>query len=310
MNSCSLSLSSASMPSSGSRGSGRSSASWVSAPACSSGPHCFLPETHFRRPDGSYVTAAALKRSGDILVGPEGKFAQVLHVEKYKPEEREVVCLTTADASFRITSDHRLLVKGPNGSAEPVLARDLLAGGRMPEVFDGSTYNIVKDLKLTRLRTQVVDVCFEEELIAVLAWTFPPRRKPRIVRNSAAVACLGRQVADRMMLMIGDDCLTPLANKEYSMRSRSCGAPANPTSTWSVGSLRHSDDDPGRCRVCAVHHRFMLDTQEPKTASPCRHGPACKYCHEPHLERSSRIRSRNAASSSSAPASSSQQHSR
>mmetsp|Transcript_83336 Transcript_83336/g.231251 ORF Transcript_83336/g.231251 Transcript_83336/m.231251 type:complete len:323 (+) Transcript_83336:487-1455(+) len=300
----------ASISSSATRLSAISSASWVSVPVQCKGRHCFLPDTQFKRPDGSYVTAAGLRRSGDTLLGPQGTVAQVIDVQKYKPVERDVVSIRTAESAFRVTADHWLLAKGPKGLPVPLQAQSLLQeGGGMPEVFDGSKYHVVTDVSCGKLTTQVVDVCLESERSAILAWTFPPQRKPRRVRPAAAVACLGRQVADRLALMLGTPCyLAPQTRTASGRRSRSCGDPGDPASPWSVGTRAHSDHDPGRCEVCAVHHRYVRDQHEPKTAPPCRHGASCKYCHAPHHERT-RVRPTKSTSSESAPAASSHQRS-
>eukprot|EP00418_Pyrodinium_bahamense_P005601 CAMPEP_0179021546 /NCGR_PEP_ID=MMETSP0796-20121207/5947_1 /TAXON_ID=73915 /ORGANISM="Pyrodinium bahamense, Strain pbaha01" /LENGTH=476 /DNA_ID=CAMNT_0020717383 /DNA_START=98 /DNA_END=1528 /DNA_ORIENTATION=- len=110
-------------------------------------------DTQFKRPDGSYVTAAGLRRSGDTLLGPQGTVAQVIDVQKYKPVERDVVSIRTAESAFRVTADHWLLAKGPKGLPVPLQsAQSLLQeGGGMPEVFDGSKYHVVTDVSCGKL---------------------------------------------------------------------------------------------------------------------------------------------------------------
>lgn len=270
-----------------------SSASWASAPARSTLPRCFLPETVFERSDGTHVRAAELRRCGDVLRGPGRTEVQVIDSEKHSPSERDIVCLTTRESSFHIVADHRILIKGVSGEPVPTEVCSLLSHfdheGPPPELFDGVTFRAITKVRLLKRTVQVVDVCFNDAQAAVLAWTFPPC-KVRTVRDEAAVACLGRQCADRSVSMgVRTKCTfldvpnTPCGTR----RCRSQGAPMNPLSSWSVGTQRHHHNEPELCTVCQAHHRY---TSEPKRAAPCRHGAACRFCHASHPELGSRIR--------------------
>ena len=90
-------------------------------------PHCFLPEPAFKRPDGSMIRAAELRKFGDELIGPGGAIVRVLQVQKHQAVERDIVCLQTSQSTFRITSDHPLLVAGCDLKPVPQEARVLVS---------------------------------------------------------------------------------------------------------------------------------------------------------------------------------------
>mmetsp|Transcript_22566 Transcript_22566/g.56874 ORF Transcript_22566/g.56874 Transcript_22566/m.56874 type:complete len:179 (-) Transcript_22566:62-598(-) len=171
-------------------------------------------------------------------------------------------------------------------------ARRLEAGIAVPRIFDGSSFHEVTEAGETKQTTQLIDVCFDAEDAAVLAWHFPGKR-PRSISCSAAVACLGRQVADRTaMLGVEEKCTfvdVGSSSNRSQRRARSAGAASDPRSGWSAGTRFHDRSDPARCQVCSAHHRFMQDPFA-QDARPCKKGPGCRYCHAPHAERGTRVR--------------------
>lgn len=273
-----------------------SCASWASAPARSTFPRCFLPETVFERSDGRHVRAAELRKSGDVLRGPGHIQVQVLDVVKHCPSERDIICLTTHQSSFHIVADHPVLTKGTHGEPVPVEARSFLLSfsqqGLSGQLFDGENFHEVTHVKQVKRSVQVVDVCFHDEQAVVLAWTFPPCKR-RSVRDEAGVACLGRRVADRsasMGVRVRGTFLEMSETRRSSRRCRSEGASSDPLSSWSVGTCSHQVSEPHLCIVCPTHHRYVMDGNEPKRTAPCRHGAGCKFCHAPHPELGRRIR--------------------
>lgn len=258
-------------------------ATWVSAPPRINTPHCFLPGTAFRRAGmtDSYVRAAEL-RKGDVLEGVGEAHVCVSTVEKHRPEEHDLIHICTSESKFCVTRDHKILVCGPTGLAVPAAAGDLMAGQALPSVYDGNAYHAVLSVIRERRQTAVVGVCFAEEAAPVLAWAFPKHR-PRVVRDAAAVACLGtrHRSADTLQRAGLVVSRTFLDEPRPKYRTRSAGASPDCRSEWSVGTLLHPD----RCKVCEIHHRFMLDFGSAyKKLTPCNKGAGCQDCHARHPE--------------------------
>mmetsp|Transcript_96884 Transcript_96884/g.244283 ORF Transcript_96884/g.244283 Transcript_96884/m.244283 type:complete len:327 (-) Transcript_96884:50-1030(-) len=284
--------------STGGTGSSHASAvSWVSAPPSRSTPQCFLPRTAFQRPDGTFVRAAELKSHRDVLLGPAQRLIRVLDVAKHLPQERDIIHVVCDEPRLSVTPDHRLLIEGCSGGPVAVEARSLmrrhLTSQPLPRIFDGNRFHVIHEVRQTTETTQLVDVCLDADDAAVLAWQFPKQR-PRSISTSAAVACLGRAVADRVALAGAREGRTFLdgsiaESQAPRLRIRSAGSAGDPRSAWSAGTTSHDPSDPARCQVCRVHHRFMQDAGNTR-ATPCRHGASCRYCHAPHPERGLRIR--------------------
>jgi len=269
--------------------------SWGSAPARSTSPQCFLAKTAFRRPDGSLVRAAELRRSGDVLQGLGGSLVNVMDVQKHSPQERDYVTIRTHLSSFCITTEHIVLVEGPDGKPVGVQAQDVLRRcqlGKETKIYNGDSFHCIISADLKCSNMQVVDVLFEDANQAVLAWQFSGRR-PRSVSCAAAVACLGRQIADIADLRcVFESRLSKDAPRTHSGiaggRSRSEGAAANPQSRWSVGTCRDVAGpqlpraDRARCEPCETHRRYIKNLARRDTR-PCLKGATCKYCHAlPH----------------------------
>lgn len=166
---------------------------------------CFRPETAFQRPDGTYVRAASLG-IGMKLLSP-GTYASVGKVTKYKPNPKPLhfVTLRTSASKFCATSDHRILVQDLEGGPVPVELGGLLCFDEhveLPLVYNGAEFLPILDIKESfEEKVAVVEVSFESDDAAVLAWHLP-KHKPRSICGGAAIACLGqnRNSADSLDL--------------------------------------------------------------------------------------------------------------
>lgn len=266
--------------------------SWVSAPARYTRRRCFRPSTVFRQRDGSIIRAAQLPREGGTLLqGPGGRVARVREVQRHAPQEREFVRFQTSEGSFEVTAEHRLLVEGPSGEPVPVEARCLMnVSSQARAVYNGWSFHEVISTEIFQDSAQVIEVCFDEDHVAVLAWLLPRRsvNRPASLKDAAAVACLGRSYSTHDILVRpcwnnrrtfvehGDSSRESQAPR----RSRSLGEAPDPRSHWSVGTIRHGVTDPGRCQICWPHHRFLRNSR----LRPCFDGAACRRCHAPHPE--------------------------
>jgi hypothetical protein len=251
---------------------------------------------------GKQVRAAQLKRSGDRLMGLNEIEVRVIDVEKCMPVERTLICLTTSESYFEITANHRLLVKGPDGNGIAEEARNLkqrFERGETCQVFDGTKYDPILGICQKRKTTQVIDVCFEDADVTVLAW-FPHLKSSAKLVNQNAFAVFGRDVADRIGLIHGNP---GFKSNQFSQRAircgraRSAGATPDPKSSWSFGTRHHSEADPHRCviwhRICPIHHRYIQSCEKEgisTKARPCKKGAACNLCHAEHPEAKKRIR--------------------
>jgi len=240
---------------------------------------CFPPDAVFQRSNGEYVRAAHLRKAGgDILLGPKGVQVQVQSAVTHAPTERDFVRLQTAEGSIVVTADHELLVAGPDGRPQDQKASTLVH--RPIQLYNGSEFNDVIKIEQYKRSTQVVELCFQNLDAAVLAWTFPGRA-PRSVRQGAAVACMGKRISSgwygREGLRETSTFLDVERTCEATRRSRSEGAPADPCSTWSVGSIHHP-----HCVICPIHARYVR-ASEGKPA--CKHGAGCWNCHAPHNDK-------------------------
>lgn len=165
-------------------------------------PHCFVPRTSFLRPlrlGGGRITAAELrKHGGDIVLGLHGAEVRVLGATRHEPPvERDVVNLYTVSNPypFQVTSDHRLLVEGPNQSFVTVTAGSLV-GSQGRRIYDGSGFKDLLDAKLQTETMSVIEVTFVEDA-CVLAWVLPkntPKKGRPALQESTAVCCRGSRL--------------------------------------------------------------------------------------------------------------------
>lgn len=146
----------------------------------------------------------------------------------------------------------------------------------MCRISDGANFHLVVDIAPERRTTQVIDVCFETENALVLAWFSTSKRSgSRSLRSEEAVACFGREVADRLTLACGDILGSkPLPSGQFSRlamahgRARSAGAHGNPRSSWSFGTRHHDDQDPSRCPGICTRHRLFMSLEGGLDVSP------------------------------------------
>jgi len=181
-----------------SHGSATSTASWVSAPAKLTRPHCFDSRTCFRRPrrlGGGVVTASELRREGDAVSGLGGIEVRVLKATRHPAVERDFVylCTSTNPFPFRVTRDHRLYVQCPAGHGLPVEAGDLVGCASPKFIYDGTAFREVVNVWQTREIACVVEVRFEADK-CVPSWLLPKRvskhGRPALM-DQAAVTCFG-----------------------------------------------------------------------------------------------------------------------
>mmetsp|Transcript_119880 Transcript_119880/g.238676 ORF Transcript_119880/g.238676 Transcript_119880/m.238676 type:complete len:1052 (-) Transcript_119880:121-3276(-) len=272
--------------------------SWMSAPARSSFPHCFLPDTAFQSAsNGVYIRAAELCRAGgNKLLGANGCEVVVVRATKIPTADRDLVALRMEGAAgvFMVTADHRLFKQGPTGRETPCEAREFVqenAAGRQPQIFDGTHFCLVELATCFTKATSLVEVVFDGDL-AALAYILPRRRRSLPVVGFP-LAVLGTEpTTEDLGLVATRTFLNPAGRRNEPPRSASMGAPPNPKSLWSVGTVAHSDDFPERCNICATHHRFLIDSMKvgSANASPCRAGAACQRCHACHDEQPGRMR--------------------
>lgn len=282
----------------GSMASSGSLASWVSAPARLGAPRCFLPRTCFSLAGGGHITAAQLRScGGDVVLSPDGSEVTVQQSTKQLAMERDLIQfqMEGSDHPFIVTSDHRIKMALDDGMPTIEEASSLLAvreGGDM-RVFHGLESRRVVSILPVRKRTEVVEVTFSDDK-TVLAW-LPPSRRPRSNQAPSlgrrnAVACRGApmETRDRMRRDRIQIKNTFLDDTRSSLGPRSLSADALPrTPSWfSVGSLTHRQAGPEQCQVCPTHHRQLLKP----SASPCKHGETCRFCHMPHDELAFRVR--------------------
>lgn len=263
---------------------------------------CLRPPSVAQEEKKGYVRVAEL-RKGDVLEGPGGAQCVVYNVVKHRRQDRDVVRLQTAKGHFSVTTDHRIVIQGADGSPVPATAQELLSLRRASitcRIFNGTDFEEVLHVQDHVLDVQVVELLFQSDEAQVLAWEFPSRT-PRSVRDAAAVACYGRHWSAADLLdqagIEPNDVLyiaPPSAQPPAAQRASSApprqfdprGVAGNPYSSWSVGTIPHS---PEGCsgNVCAVHHRFMAGKA---SASPCKYGAGCKMCHAAHNELNARGR--------------------
>mmetsp|Transcript_82667 Transcript_82667/g.267628 ORF Transcript_82667/g.267628 Transcript_82667/m.267628 type:complete len:364 (-) Transcript_82667:146-1237(-) len=295
-----------------------SDASWVSAPARLNLPRCFAPSTAFRLAfpgsadarlgvSGQNFVRAAELRSGVLLEGPQGP-ARVHKVIKLPPLERDFVRLhflrdssavqgASASSSpkcdtFCITADHKVFIRQPDGSLTPVSAQELISlvgNGRGPCIRSAFGFQEVMTANRETNRMPVVEVWFYDPNAAVFAWEFPSRT-PRTVRESAAVACGGQFHStsysfEAMGNAVASTFWGSMTQPRALRRSSSLGATPSPVSTWTIGTIGHDDAELGKCKVCAVHHRYLM----PISNTRCKYGARCKLCHHPHPELDRRL---------------------
>lgn len=220
--------------------------SFATAPAKSDETHCFLPDTIFRTACGHrFLRAAELSGAGgDSIQGPDGSTVLVLSAIKHPPKERDLVRLWVlgTEVSLAVTADHRLLIKGEGCEPAPCSAADVqrrVAQGVVLEIFDGIGFNQVKRAEALVEATQVVEVQFHKDAIA-LVWLLPRRNRSASV-HGFSVAVQGKEFTfqdagfDVKRTFISDvaDVRSDKADKR---RSRSCDGVPNPRSQWSVGT--------------------------------------------------------------------------
>lgn len=263
--------------------------SWVSSPARATTQRCFSSAVVFQRPSGQRVRAAELcLRGGDVLLGPGGVEEVVKKVEKHAPQERDMVQIRTAKGVIELTGDHEILVEGPDGELQRSLADRFAQLDRaalpaqFPKIFDGKRFQEVVAVVSSKKVLQVVDVCFERQDAAVLAWFFTVARQPRTLHSKAAFACLGRQhssadLIDQYGHGVSKTFIDGKATPPMATRSRSADARPSHQSLWSVGTLKH----PTSCTICFEHHRHL---QQPSTSHHCRKGASCQDCHAWHAD--------------------------
>jgi len=278
--------------------SGSAVISWMSAPARSSLPHCFLPDTAFQSAsNGVYIRAAELCRAGgNKLRGENGCEVVVVRATKIPTADRDLVALRMVGAAgvFKVTADHRLLKQGPTGRATPCEAWEFVqenVAGRHRHLFDGTQFCLVELATCFTKATSLVEVVFDGDL-AALAYILPRRRRS-LPDVGIPLAVLGTDpTTEDLGLVATRTFLNPVGRRNEHPRSASMGAPPNPKSLWRVGTIAHSDDFPERCSICATHHRFLIDSMKAGSAkaSPCRAGAACQRCHACHEEQPGRMR--------------------
>lgn len=262
----------------------------ATAPARSSAPCCFLPNTTFRRAEtGTCVRASELQRAGgDKLLGPQGDQVLVLRAVKHAPAERDLVGIRIAgeSAAFVVTADHRLLTRG--AEREPV-ARAAAEFAEGAPLYDGASFHEVTKVEHFRQHVSVEEVLFEGDAVA-LAWMLPRRHRQRSTeaRTTTTVAVKGKEHKwhDQGFSEKHSFICKP-AGPTAQVRSRSAGAPPEAGSLWSVGTTGHNDTQPERCRVCPFHQLYLHNLEGPSghDAVPCAEGAACRMCHAAHPER-------------------------
>eukprot|EP00927_Polykrikos_kofoidii_P003149 TRINITY_DN11245_c0_g1_i3.p1 TRINITY_DN11245_c0_g1~~TRINITY_DN11245_c0_g1_i3.p1 ORF type:complete len:1402 (+),score=136.92 TRINITY_DN11245_c0_g1_i3:73-4206(+) len=233
-------------------GSSSSNISWVSAPGRLNVARCFLPTTRFKRPNGAEVIAAELSQSGDVLLGPDGCEVKVHKKVRIPKSERDFVQLRLdgANCFFAITTNHPVLVEGPDGTQEVVEAGSILgANGTRKRVFSGVDYHSVVEANAFTDVTEVIELTFADSSATVIAWTPPQRRRPRrgqgrLLQPENGVAVRGAQLSQQHCLAVNGfvrrhgfvDEMSPASPHR---RSRSVGSKALPESCFSVGSRDH-----------------------------------------------------------------------
>jgi len=264
-----------------------SRASWLSAPVCKDAPCCFLPCTQFREAPSGWVGVDKLL-AGSAVLGADGSMVLVFYKEQLPRRERDVVRISTVatgDTDFLITADHRLIIKASAGQRGQWAASDIVGlrrQGQSVAVFDGSEFVEVCRASLETYPTAGFRVWFAHDA-SVLARTLPRRGARGRSSDDRAIGCFGEAQARR-----GPErhprCSSDPAH--YRLRQRAAavlgvhetargGAPA------SIGSRRHDDANPQRCRVCWVNHRHILN---PRRFPPCSDGERCVKCHAGHPE--------------------------
>lgn len=194
-------------------------------------------------------------------MGVGGEQVHVNKVVKHAPQERDIVRISTAFGALAVTADHAILVEGPAGEPERATIGTVQVGNT--KVFDGKRFHPVIDVHPYSAPVQAIEVTFDDDGAAVLAWTFPGRA-PRSVLSTAAVACLGRMhdATDCLNLAGFEVSRTFLSERRATAagaepRSRSLGARPDTRSHWSVGSVRHSSLQPEHCQICEAHHYHL-----------------------------------------------------
>jgi len=187
----------------GTRTAAESVSSWVSAPACLTQAHCFLPRTSFLKPlrfGGGRITASELKvRGGDVVIGLDGAEVLTLGVVRHEPAvDRDIVHIYTDSNPypFQVTADHRLLVEDERQHRSVVAARDLMNSNRQYKLLNSTCAKKILDVTMTSEATIVIEVTFSQDA-CVLAWILPKQsgkmgRPP--LHRSAATCCFGSRL--------------------------------------------------------------------------------------------------------------------
>jgi len=117
-------------------------------------PNCFLANTAFRQPDGTF------KAVQDLLVGEtvrlaNGQNADITHAIRLDPAIQDLVELVTNQASLRVSANHRIVTT--NGLCA---ARDLT---RDDEVVVGSRVRRLANVRPFQEVVELFDVRFNPD---------------------------------------------------------------------------------------------------------------------------------------------------
>merc|ERR1740123_2162694 len=84
----------------------------ASGPASSvaSEPRCFLPSALFHMISGSYLPVEWLQ-AGSMVQAADGSAVRVTNIEQLPGDERQVVSLSTSNATLLVTASHRVMVQ-------------------------------------------------------------------------------------------------------------------------------------------------------------------------------------------------------
>jgi len=134
------------------------------------------------------------------VLGPDGSEVRTRRVARPQAMERDIAHIRVEGAvhPFQVTWDHRICVRGPDGSTETMTAGSLAA--REPGtvcILGGAEFQRVLEVRRTTEQTEVVEVTFEADAV-VLAWVLPKcvsRRGRPVLQRAASVACMGSRLA-------------------------------------------------------------------------------------------------------------------
>lgn len=94
-------------------------------------PKCFLSNTAFRQPDGSFKLAGDLRAGGTVCL-EGGQHAQVTYAYPLPAIPQDLVELTTDQASLRVSANHPIVTpRGPQTAKALRLGDQVLVGQRM-----------------------------------------------------------------------------------------------------------------------------------------------------------------------------------